>query len=176
VIPFAQRGAADAPGDIVTVFSQTINSGNSGDADFSYRNNIPMSDGARTQIRVTVAAPAGSPFGVDNVSIAFPQTSPNARGVPIEVFFDGKSGPGQLVAGQSITSDWVNFSGFAKGDTILVILDLASTNGNAGFGTASVTGATFYFLAAANSYNVAAYTAGGSVANQVQGISKIEVR
>jgi len=66
----------------------------------------------------------------------------------------------------SITSDWVNFTGFTSSDKLVVIMDYNSAGGEASSDQSSPAGVTLYYLFGNNpSYNIADPTSLGSWGN-----------
>lgn len=169
-----------AGGGLATIFTDTLTTNDSGGANYTYRNVLPITGNAGTQVRVTFEASSAAAFSVDNASIGIlTGATYDTTAAPVELLFSGVSGFA-LSAGQTIVSDWANLSGFTSSNKLVVSIDLASTNGNPrGRYSGGPAGSNCYYASNDNSYNetVPSPTFSGSVfSGGVLGLNKIEVQ
>lgn len=160
-----------------TIFTDSLTADDNVNDGFSIRNVLVITGGAQGQVRVTFKASGSAAFKVDHCSIGISNgTSANTTTTPTELTFSGGSGF-SIALGQSITSDFVNFSGFISTDKLVVIFDVNSAAGSGNYSDDNAsTGNTNFFQAATVSWNVAAPTGFSSNINVNSGVSLIEVQ
>jgi hypothetical protein len=157
-------GAWEAPGDIRTIpaagalalnvfavaFTQSLPTDNvAGGGGFSVRVAATITRGG-TQMRIVYTAASTGTFAVSHASVGKQSATYNTLATPVEFTFSGGGSGFSLSAGQTITSDWVNFTS-AAGDVLIITTDLGASPTSK---TAS-SGGSRWFLAATSSYNQA---------------------
>lgn len=140
-----------------TIFSETLNSSDSGNSGITIRSVLTITGGALGQVRATFTSPGGSATTFDHASIGISNgTDGDTTAIPVELTFSGGHGFTLSGAGGSVTSDFVNLSGFTSSDHLVVTLDFNASTGGGVYGINTTTaGATGYALVGA-SYNVVA--------------------
>ena len=165
---FAARGPLLIPaggGGIVTAFSVTLNTNDSGDGGYSFRTRVTTEAGSGGQVRVRFVASTAAAFSLNNASIGKGVVSPaspspgfyNTQATPVELLFSGLSGFA-ISAGQSIVSDWANLT-WHGGDGLVVVMDFGASNGNPRMLTTAGSGSLAY-QGATSTYNESAPTEG----------------
>lgn len=158
-----------------TIFTDTLVTDDNANDGLSVRNVLPITGGAQSQIRVTFNASASAAFKTDHCSIGiWAGTNADTTATPTELTFSGGHGF-SLTSGQSITSDWVNFSGFTIANKLVPIFDVNSAAGSGNFRDSATVGNTNWF-AAGVSWNVAAPAGFSSQINVNIAVSLIETR
>ena len=144
-----------------TIFTDTLNSSDSGNAGLSLRDVLTITGGAQGQVRATFTGKAGSPTKVDHASIGIATgTGSNTTATPVELTFGGVSGFTFPNGSTNIVSDWVNLSGFTSANKLVVIIDLDATTGGGDYAIdAAASGVTMFFFTGAT-YNVASPSSG----------------
>lgn len=172
---------------MTTIFTLALTANDPGYTDYSTRNILPITGGAADQIRVTFEADSGVGLWVDNAAIGISimadfndaQDQGETTAVPTELLFGGVSGF-NISAGQSITSDWVNFAGFTSSKLLVVVIDYHSSAANprikTGLGNVNAGGTMLAYKPATNSYNSSAALGGTSLNGQVNAVNLIEVQ
>lgn len=116
---------------MATIFTATLSSNDGGNDGFSFRDVCTITAGALGQVRCTFKCATGSTFGADHCAIGISTGSAsNTTATPVELTFAGAHGF-SLTSAQTITSDWVNLSGFTSSDKLIVIVDFSGTGGGA---------------------------------------------
>jgi hypothetical protein len=148
-----------------TIFTDTLNSSDSGNAGQSLRDVLTITGGAQSQVQVTFTGKAGSTTVVDHASIGISTgTNSNTTTTPVELTFSGGHGFTFPNGSTNITSDWVNLSGFTSSNKLVVIVDFDATTGGGDYGINTTTAtATGYFFNPGATYNVASPSGGSNV-------------
>ena len=158
---------------IETIWSETLDTSDSGWANYTVRNVIAAADITKSanRIRVTLQAAGSGNLVIDNASIVErdPGTDDGTE-VPTELLWSGSSGV-TVLAGSESTSDWLDFTINSSKD-YLVILDFAATANWAK--KLSSGGGGRYYKAASNSYNVQSITGSTWNAGVTTAVCKIE--
>jgi hypothetical protein len=144
---------------------------------YTFRSVLPILSDAVTQVRCTFVSSNIHGLSTDHCSIGIwdgVAAQSDCTAAPVELTFGG-GGHGFTISGayESVTSDWVNLSGFTSSDKLVVIIDVSSTSSYSMFSNFASSG-IFSATASADSYNVQSpgYSAGdGNV-----GVMLIEVR
>lgn len=161
---------------MTTIFTDTPNVDDNANDGFSVRDVLPITGGAQTQIRVTFKASGSAAFKTDHCSIGISNgTSANTTATPTELTFSGGHGF-SIALGTTITSDFVNFSGFTSTDKLVVIFDCNSAANSGNWQDSSTTGNSLWFKAATVSWNVAAPAGFTQSANTNGAITLIETQ
>lgn len=144
-----------------TIFTNALGT-NRADTQVSFRNVVPITGGAQTQVRVTFTAGLAT-FILNNASIGISSgTTMITTATPVELLFGGVSGF-TILSGATITSDWVNLSGFTASDKLVVVMDYSVAGGSSSTDQSGGAGADLWYLFGAfASYNSADPTALGS--------------
>lgn len=139
--------------DTATACTQSLDENNPNTTGYSLRTIVPTAQiaGRGDKVRVTFKAHPSSSFNADNVSIGIHDSAGSTISTPVELLFSTASGF-SLTAGQTITSDWLDFS-FEETDDLVIICDYGDSAGFRNYGTE--TWGDTYYKAASNSYNVA---------------------
>lgn len=169
-------GASSGRGPAQTAWSATLDTNDSGSANYCIRTKAGLLLFGGNQVRVRFVAPtSGSNFTVDNASIGVMggATAPDCTtDPPVELKFSGSSGF-NLTAGNTITSDWTDLV-TTTSDYVIVNIDHASTGGGARYTSSGYQGD--WLQASYNGYNLADVTMGLFAAAGAYGIDLIEVR
>jgi hypothetical protein len=168
----------DDSGPFAKAFSSALATDNSGDNGLTIRQQMQLTAGGR-QVRVSFKA-GSLGLVVDHASVGIYSGSGGQGGtvgIPIELSFAGKPGF-SLTNAQTIKSDWLNFP-VSPFDTLVVVMDNNSTNGQEGKQSASEAATTIatYFTGA--SYNAVAgpgTPTAGPLASTCQSVLSVEVR
>ena len=161
---------------MTVIYTGAINGNDTGNTGYTLRNVVAITGNAQGQVRCTFQGSGSAAFSTNNCSIGISTgTNADTTATPVELLFSGRSGFA-IGANSQITSDWANLSGFTSSNLLVVIIDMAATNGNDGF-NASIVGATGYYHAATASYNNATTPAGsGSLSQFVWALNEIDVQ
>src|SRR5712664_4830438 len=100
-----------------TIFTYALGTDDTGNDGFCTRQVCVITGGAQGQIRATFKAASAATFKTDHCSIGISATEPGTTAVPTELLFSGAHGF-TISNGATITSDWVNFSGFTSSDKL----------------------------------------------------------
>jgi hypothetical protein len=162
------------------IFTVAQSGSDSGEDGHSWRNVIAITGNALDQIRLTFVASSAGQLTLDHASIGISNgTTMQTTATPTELLFSGASGF-TIPASASITSDWVNFSGFTSSDKLVVVMDMAAAPAGRGNPTfVTVIGNTNYFSNGTpiSTYNAANPIPGfSSSADQTAMVSLIEVQ
>lgn len=171
VNPLIGLGVGGGFSEPFTVFSDTLTANTGNNAGFSFRSSFSVSAGG-DQIRITFEASNAAAFDADNCAIGIQDTAADTTATPVELLFGETSGF-TLTAGQTITSDWLDFP-FSVSDTLIVITDCGATNGNARRLAAGAS--NWYFRSATNSYQDAAVTGFTDSGADTVGFNLVEAR
>src|SRR5882762_839333 len=118
---------------MTTIFTDTLTLNDNANDGLSIRQVCTITGGALDQVRVTLKASGSAALHTDHCSIGvLAGAQPNTVAVPVELTFSGASGF-SILAGASITSDWVNFSGFTSSNKLIIIFDVNSGAGSGNF-------------------------------------------
>lgn len=135
-----------------TIYSTALTTNTGGYGGKTCRSEVPITGGAQGQVRVTFAAPVANNLTILNaaIGISAQDATGSTTATPVELLFSGGHGF-NITGGNSITSDWVNLSGFTSSDKLIVIVDVDG----GGAGEVSYVLANIeYEKAATASYNV----------------------
>jgi len=135
---------------MTTVFSQALDTNGTGAENYSIRTVCRNMNGAGNSVTVTFNGSTAGTFTVDNASIGIQSSQYNTVSTPVELKFSGVSGF-SLSAGSSITSDAATLT-VARGDSIVVVMDLSATGGNGRRTNAYIDQVTRYYKTSTNSY------------------------
>src|SRR5258705_7785439 len=162
---------------MTVIFTDTLNSSDNANDGFSIRNVVALTGGAQGQVRATFQASSSQSFHTDHCSIGISTgTNANTTATPIELKFAGASGF-NITSGTTITSDWVNLSGFTSSDKLVVIFDCNSGANSGNFeDNLSSANCTNWFQAATVSWNVAAPAGFTSQATTNLSLKSVEVQ
>lgn len=116
------------------IFNSPSSGGDNWDNTWSYRQVVPVTEGALNQIRAMFQASplsAGVHFKVMSASIGILSgtSGTSTKATPVELTFNGGQRGFEInntVAGEVIASDWINFGGFSASDMLVVIFDLGT--------------------------------------------------
>lgn len=155
-----------------TIYSATLAVDSTGNENFSFRNLATGLSAGGNQVRVTFEAPSSGSCKVDRASIGVRASNADTTATPVELLFSGVSGF-TISSGGILVSDWANLL-FSGSDTLVVVVDISSTNGN--LRVRSSGGDSDYEKAATASYNQATVSGFSLVANRTRTFNKIESR
>lgn len=161
---------------MATIFTDALGSDRA-DSQGSFRCVIPITGGALDQVRVRFVSHSGLGWATTNVSIGiWTGVTMKTTATPVELLFSGSSGF-SIGSGSTITSDWVNLTGFTSSDKLVVVMDFTSSAVSMRTG---VTGVDLnYLFGAVASYNSADPTGlggWGSGLDWVYGVNLIETQ
>ncbi len=158
-----------------TIFSASTWGDHPGLQNYSLRDTAAITGDSLGQVRVTFQAGSSGTLDLKHAAIAIIGTAiaPNTQFTPTELLFGGVSGFTSLASNATITSDWVNFSCLAT-DTIMVIMDIGSTNGD--IVTKTLSGANEYYQGGTVSYNQSTVTGFGDTVGGWDGVTLIETQ
>lgn len=162
---------------MATIFTNSSWTDDSGNEGVSVRNVFAITGNAQDQVRVSFRAASAATFKTDHASIGLSTgTLSNTTATPVELLFAG--GHGFTVSnGGTVTSDWVNLSGFTSSDKLVVIYDINAVAGSgANAQNINSTGNTVFFQAASSSYNLAVAGFASSHVDLDSGIALIETQ
>jgi len=172
---------------MTTIFSDASLTGNPSPGGYSLRQALTITGAAQGQVRVTfqAAANVGSAgnFAVNNASIGIStQTSGGTAGAynttatPVQLTFSASNGFNISTNGATLTSDWVNLTGFTSTSILIVVMDCAATCGCAEDTVGNVNWSTWY-SSSNPSYNAASPTGTwGQIGMTNYGVSLIETQ
>lgn len=155
-----------------TIFSITLDADDSGGENYSERILIKAVKSSGTSVAITFQASSAAQWDTDNVSIGVQAASGNpfdTKATPVELKFSGASGF-SIAAGGSLTSDMASLS-YDIGDTLVVTLDNATTNGNPAKHTSN---GQRYYKSATNSYADAAPAGSWTTDSVAVGVSQAD--
>lgn len=142
----------------------------------SFRNVIAITGGALGQVRATFKAGASNPYVIVHASIGIWSGSTMiTTATPVELTFSGASGC-TIPAATTLTSDWVNLSGFTSSNSLVVVEDFNSATSRS---TDQSSSNTMWFNFGDQSYNKADPTPDGgwgSTVSWVVGVTSIETQ
>jgi hypothetical protein len=171
-------GGGGGFGAPTTAFARTLNAAGSGWENYSVRLLPDALSAGGAQIRVTFQATAATTFTADRASIGIVAGSGNVwdtAAVPVELLFSGVGGF-SVASGGEITSDWADLTTSVSSE-VVVIIDIASSNGNPRRDTATGTKNSTYIKSASDTYNQAAPAGFSLEGNEdIMGFNLIEVR
>jgi hypothetical protein len=151
----------------------TPNNSATGITGYSYRSHVADLQAGGSQVRVRFTAPSAGAMQLDHASIAIQASGADAVATPIELKFAGSSGV-TVPAGGSTWSDWATMP-FSSSDVLLVVIDIASANGNFRYLSPAPSGDGSYTKAATASWNQATVS-GFAPAAAAVGFDRVEGR
>lgn len=161
---------------MATIFTDALGTDRADTGTGSFRNVIAITGGSLGQVRVTLKAGTGNTYVLAHVGIGiWSGTTMITTATPVELTFSGASGC-SIPAGTTLTSDWVNLSGFTSSNSLVVIEDF---NANTDASSDQSSPNTMWFNFGDQSYNKADPTPdggwGGSL-SWVIGVTSIETQ
>ena len=160
-------------------FTATLDADNVGNDNDSHRQVIPASAISTNGdfVRITLeAAATGDGLKMDNVAIV-ERSGSTASGttVPTEILFSGTSGTGTVTAGNTIVSDWLEYS-IDETKDYLIVMDWSTDSANDAARIITSAGSTLYRRTDFNSYNISSGSGFSTIgSSHYFAVNKIEV-
>jgi hypothetical protein len=174
---------------MATIFSQTVDSNDTGWGGYSIRLALRITGNAQDQVRVTLQGNSASGFSLDNCSIGISPSTDSTDPVdtiigctatPVPLLFAGSAAVSSADGTQK-TSDWANLTGFTTSNFLVVVFDFVGTssdgfhNTGLNFVSAGGPGATA-FKAASDTYNVQSPTGFAAFNTRIDLLASIETQ